>query len=468
MLSPLKVKIITWYTGLLAAILIAVFVLLYFLLGYQMSREIAYTTAERIRWTEKALDRDRYYRESEKPIDIPRSRVFRHGIREFTDQFDDRCLLAVYRGDQLLYLSKQFEDLRPAMRRFSIPNATVADIAIDPYKFKMASLYREGQVLYIGYALSEVKEMQMRIINLFAIIFPFGILLSIAVGYGVTQRSLNIIHKITRTVDRITSQSMDQRVPVPDGRDEITELIKTLNAMIDRLERSFLAARQFSHDAAHELRTPLTVLRGELEMLLEQPIRSKSMRQSLTSVLEEIQYLSYLADKLLLLYDFDTGRLEYHFTEVELDSLIRETVEDAEILAKTKNLGIKLDSCTPLSVQGDRVLLLRLLWNLLDNAIKYTPESGIITVSLERLDGNAVIKIRDTGIGIAPEEQKKIFERFYRVDQSRSRRMGGSGLGLSICRQIVKQHQGSIRLESAPGEGSCFEVTIPLADFPRP
>ena len=141
MLSPLKVKIISWYTGLLAAILIAVFVLLYFLLGYQMSREVANTTAERLRWTDKALDRDRYYRESEKPIDISGSRVFRHGIREFTDQFDDLCLLAVYRGDQLLYLSKQFEDLRPAMRRFSIPEGTVADIAIAPWVRALTGFY---------------------------------------------------------------------------------------------------------------------------------------------------------------------------------------------------------------------------------------------------------------------------------------------------------------------------------------
>jgi heavy metal sensor kinase len=470
MISPLKLKIISWYTVFVSVILIAVFTSLYLLLGYQMNIEIKANIKERLHLAEKELERSRdsNIKSGKKAfIDIASSHVFNRNIRDFTDGFDDECLIVVYRNNRLSYLSERYENLRPELFSIFIPQGTVSDINIGNLFFKISCITFQGQTFYLGYNLAEVKAVQSRIVYLFLIVFPFGILFSILIGYFVTQRSLNVIHKITKTVDQITSKNLHQRVPIPVGKDEITELIHTLNAMIHRIEESFNAARQFSHDAAHELRTPLTVLRGELEAILDQPVESVDTHQSLESMLEEIQYLSHIADKLLMLHNFETGNIKYPFTKIRLDELVKETVEDAEILGKEKNLNIDLSNNVSLTVSSNRELMLRLLWNLFDNAVKYTPKDGKISVSLKKKNQHVEISVSDTGIGIDEKEQVKIFERFYRIDKSRSRRISGSGLGLSICQQIIERHGGTITVKSKLGQGSTFIIKLPLDGYRR-
>ena len=304
--------------------------------------------------------------------------------------------------------------------------------------------------------------MHKQILQISLLVFPFGIILTILCGYFVTQRSLKVIHTITDTAGRITSKRLNERIPLPPDKDEITQLIITLNSMIDRLEKSFIMVQQFSHDAAHEIRTPLTIVRGELEELLKDDQCPENISNIVESILEEIQYLSSIADKLLLIHSLDTGKIEYHFTDVDLSRIIEEIVEDARVLSAEKRLKIELEKNDGVTIKGNEELMIRLLWNLIDNAIKYTSSQGKVTLGLRKEDSTAILKVEDTGIGIPEEDIRKIFDRFYRVDKSRSRKLGGSGLGLAICKWIVELHHGEIRVESEVNKGSQFNVILPV------
>ena len=234
--------------------------------------------------------------------------------------------------------------------------------------------------------------------------------------------------------------------------------------MIARLEASFNRVRQFTADASHELRTPLTILRGETEIALRTERTVNGLRKTLLSNLEEIDRLSKIINDLLLLSRMDSGREEFHLQEISLDRIVEEKYEQMRTLAKEKGVVMEMERKESLSVRGDPVKLRQLLLNLLDNAIKYTPEGGKVWLSLERSNGFARITVADTGIGIPEEDLPHIFDRFYRVDKAR--RDGGSGLGLSICKLIVEAHKGRIDVDSKPGAGSTFRVYLPLAKRP--
>jgi signal transduction histidine kinase len=231
--------------------------------------------------------------------------------------------------------------------------------------------------------------------------------------------------------------------------------------MIHRLHQSFAQVRQFSADASHELRTPLTIIRGEIELALRSPKTPEEYRSVLESTLEEIMRLTSIIDNLLMLAKADQGTYHANFSEVDLKALVDELYEDSEVLAESKNIHVELRAGEPITIVGDRLRLRQLMLNLIDNAIKYTPDGGTVKLSLEGHNGSAVFAVQDTGIGIPLEEQEKIFNRFYRVDKARSRELGGTGLGLSIARWIAELHRGTIGVQSEPNKGSTFTVTLP-------
>ena len=261
---------------------------------------------------------------------------------------------------------------------------------------------------------------------------------------------------------RITAENLDQTVPVKNEKDEIGQLTATINDMIRRLHDSFAQVRQFSADASHELRTPLTVMRGEIELCLRNPKTPDQYRHVLESSLEEILRMSKIIDNLLTLGKADIGAAEVTFSEVELKELVAELYEDSVVLAEQKEICVELKEASPIVIVGDRVRLRQLFLNLVDNAIKYTPEGGHVWLSVRRENGSAVFEVQDTGIGIPAGEQQKVFNRFYRVDKARSRERGGSGLGLSIAKWIAELHRGSISVASEHGKGSTFTVRLPL------
>jgi heavy metal sensor kinase len=276
------------------------------------------------------------------------------------------------------------------------------------------------------------------------------------------RRALRPVDRMTETARRISAEHLTGRLDETGAGDELDRLAQTLNEMLGRLDAAFKEMRQFTADASHELQTPLTILKGEMEVALRSPRSPEEYQRILKSGLEEIDRIARLVEGLLLLARADAGVLRMDRQAVDLAQLIEEVHGQARILAEAHSVDLRLGPVGPVSVQGDYAHLRRLLLNLVDNGIKYTPPSGHVTISLQSSGGWASIRIEDTGIGISPEDQTRIFQRFYRSAEARSSGEGGAGLGLCIARSIAEAHRGRIEVESIPGRGSTFTVLLPI------
>ena len=286
---------------------------------------------------------------------------------------------------------------------------------------------------------------------------------AIAGGYFLARRALAPVERMAQAAHEISVKRLDRRLDVTNPHDELGRLAVTFNDMIARLERSFAEMQQFTADAAHELRTPITIIRSEAEVALRSARSAEEYRKSLESLLEEAQHLTQLADQLLYLCREDARIDKIPFAEVQLDDLIRHVAEHLGALAHAKDIELSASDLDPCRISGDADRLRRLLFNLFDNALKYTPEKGKVTLKLNRLDSKAEIVITDTGAGIPLEDLPKVFNRFYRADPARQ--SGGTGLGLAICQAIVESHDGTIHLESQVGRGTT--VTVRFACSPE-
>jgi len=233
------------------------------------------------------------------------------------------------------------------------------------------------------------------------------------------------------------------------------------NDTLDRLERSFAQATRFSSDASHELKTPLTIMRGEIESTLRAQPDTPRVDSLLDSLLDQTQRLSAIVENLLLLSRADAGALTLKRETIDFSAMCRELVEDAEILALQQNIKTKSEISPEIEVRGDELYLRRTLLNLLDNAIKYNVEGGTVSISATKSSSQVFFRITNTGPEIPTDQKSRVFERFYRADPSRSSEMGGSGLGLSICREIVLAHGGQIWLEQPQPGWTAFVFTLP-------
>jgi len=314
----------------------------------------------------------------------------------------------------------------------------------------------------VGYPLAELRDLLDGMYFIFLLLVPIVVAVSVIGGLALANRALAPVHDISTRARKITAENLDQTIPLRNAKDEIGKLTITINDMIRRLHESFAQIRQFSADASHELRTPLTVMRGEIEIALRTPKAPEEYRNILESSLEEILRMSTIIDNLLTLAKADQGTLDVTFSEVNLKELVEELYEDSIVLAEEKEIHVDLEATAPVVIVGDRFRLHQLFLNLVDNAIKYTPEGGTVRLLATRENGSAVFQVSDTGIGIPHDELEKIFDRFYRIDKARSREMGGSGLGLSIAKRIAELHRGTIEVASELGRGSTFTVKLPI------
>lgn len=316
--------------------------------------------------------------------------------------------------------------------------------------------------IYVGYPLAELRGALENLYSIFLILIPIALIVSVIGGFYLANKSLHPVTEVTGRARRITAENLDQSIPVRNPKDEIGRLTITINDMIRRLHDSFAQTRQFSADASHELRTPLTIIRGEMELVLRSNKSPEEYRRVIASALEEILRLTSIIDNLLLFARADQGTYEMQLGEVDLTELADELYEDGEVLAEPKHIKVTFTKGAPVVMVGDRIRLRQLFLNLLDNAIKYTPDGGEVSLRVSRENGTALFSVRDTGIGIPAGEIERVFDRFYRVEKARSREMGGSGLGLSIARWIAELHRGRIHVESTPNKGSTFTVELPL------
>lgn len=284
-------------------------------------------------------------------------------------------------------------------------------------------------------------------------------------SWAIAGRALRPIDTMVRTARTITlSHDLSSRIEAPPHRDELARLASTFNEMLASLEAAYRAQQRFVSDASHELRAPLTAIQGNLELLRRHRAMPEAEREeALTEVERESARLSRLVADLLVLARADTG-VSLKRCPVDLDAVVLEAYKEAHHLSQGQTLT--LDPFEPARVEGNEDRLKQLLLVLLDNALKYTPATGHVTLGLHRRDTDVEIVVRDTGVGIAPEDLPLVFERFYRADPARSRDPGGTGLGLPIARWIVEQHGGAMTLESQSGQGTSATVHLPLCLCP--
>ena len=358
-------------------------------------------------------------------------------------------------------------------------NRSIGNTPLRIITFPVIENNHPAKIVQIASSLEEVEDALNTLFIILIITVPLALMVASLGGQFLAHQALKPVDNITQTARMITSQNLNQRITPPKVKDEISRLIDTFNEMISRLDQSFRQIKQFSSDASHELKTPLTILKGEAEVTLRKERTIQEYQQVLKSNLEEINRMSQIIEDLLLLSKAETGELRLNKENIDLTEILNEVVTQMDILAKSKRLHLFTSNHhQDIHILGDALRIRELFINLIENGIKYTEEGGSIHITLEkeyeplpRNQSNWVgrekgefVKIifSDTGIGIAHEDQERIFNRFFRVDKARSREQGGSGLGLSICKWIVEAHHGEIKVESEFGKGSSFIVKFPF------
>lgn len=319
-----------------------------------------------------------------------------------------------------------------------------------------------NEIVQVGAPLTEAMATLDKMLLMFAISIPVAILLLSSGGWFLAGRALKPVDLLTRSAQQISAENLSFRLQVVNPNDEIGRLAKTFNGTLDRLEQAFRRMRQFSIDVSHELRTPLTILRGETEWGLRSDRDSEKLKEILSSNLEEIDRMSEIIGYLLDLSRVEDGELVLNREDVELNQLINDIVFQNMPRATEKAIALNFTGSAAVIVKGDHYRLRQIFANLLDNALKFTPTGGTITLHLERDRDLAKLSVTDSGPGIPAEDAPYIFDRFYRVDKARNRRDGGIGLGLSLVNSLALIHGGRIELKTELGKGSTFTVFLPI------
>lgn len=362
-------------------------------------------------------------------------------------------------------------------RRLPVPTAFLRQAFVGEASFETVSFWEshplrvvtlpfhhDGRLRFfvqVGYYTEEITWALKELLVALLVLAPGGLLLSCVLGWGMARRALHPVDQMAQAARRICSRNLRERIAIPRRDDELRRLAEIFNDMLQRLDEAFAKMRQFADDASHELRTPLSVMRGEADIALTQDRSSEEYRRVLRSLLEEVDHMGRIVAGLSIVSRAEAGEMVLERGPVSWADLVGDCCEEVRPRAEAEALELTVRRLDETTVQGDAMWLKRLLINLLDNAIKYTPSGGCISLSLEAVDRGAVLVVEDTGIGIPAEDVPRIFDRFYRVDKSGSRDVPGCGLGLSICKWIVEAHGGTIEASSRLGVGTRIAVRVP-------
>ncbi|MCP4116969.1 MAG: HAMP domain-containing histidine kinase [Desulfobacteraceae bacterium] len=306
-----------------------------------------------------------------------------------------------------------------------------------------------------------IGDTLQRLLHILFAAVPLTLAFSGAGGLFLARRAFKPVEDIANTANRIGESDLSHRIDV-ETKDELGNLAATLNRMIARLERAFERQKEFTGDASHELRAPLSIIQAEATLALRKERPPGEYRKALEVISSEADHMASLTNQLLELARADSGKEKYMFETLELAEFMKEVCSDMAILCQEKGLVLKLDLPEQSWISGDQKSLRRLMYNILNNAIRYTDHDGTIGVVLQKKHDAVMISVSDTGIGITEDQLTFIYERFYRADKARSRSEGGSGLGLAICKHIVDRHGGRIDVESRLGRGSTFSIQFPI------
>lgn len=290
---------------------------------------------------------------------------------------------------------------------------------------------------------------------------PVAVLIAALTGYHLAKRALAPVNEMAERAGAIGADNLGDRLPVTNPGDEVGRLAMVINDLLSRLERSFAAMKRFTSDASHELRTPLTAIRTVGEVGLRNDSGPAAYRETIGSMLEDVGRLTHLVEAMLMLSRAEAGRIPVNRQDGSVAELVEDVAAQLNVLAEEKNQTIAVSATGPTRAKIDPIIVRTALMNLADNAIRYSPPGTRIEISVRGLESSVEVAVRDQGPGISPEHQQRLFERFYRVDEARSRQDGGAGLGLSIARWAVEAHDGRLEVSSRPGAGSVFTVTLP-------
>jgi heavy metal sensor kinase len=343
-----------------------------------------------------------------------------------------------------------------------VRTVTVGD---EPMRVRTFAIRRDGSiagVLEVGQSQGDLTDTLRALLLILAVAYPVTLAVASLGGVFLAGRALSPIDRLTGLARRISAEDLSQRLDLKLPDDEVGRLARTFNEMIARLDDAFRRQRDFTADASHELRTPLTAIKGQVEVALGKPRDVASYREVLQTVNEEVDRLIRMVGSLLTLARADAGQIPIASEPVNLGDLIAAVVDQVRPVAEERELTLGVAPGPAVTLHADEDLLLQLVLNLLDNAVKYTPPGGTVTAGWGTDGERTELWVRDSGIGIAEEASERVFDRFYRVDKARSRTEGGVGLGLSICRWIAEAHGGSISIRSALGQGTVFTVSLPL------
>ena len=474
----LSFRLVTWYAGVLTVVFVVLGALTLIFLRHYLEASILDTQARRARQIADTLLA---------AIDSTGETVVARQVEDlYSPEANDR-FIRISRGDgRVVYVSGDPHD-----HSFVPSEVPAAPGAVS--LARQAALVRKQQVrtgslligavgypagrtpaeatpryiVEVGVSTERTESTLSQVLLLLIIGLPIAVGIAVTGGFVLVRRALKPVDGIARKAEEITQLNLSERLPVMRSGDELERLSISLNLMISRLEDAIQTSKRFVADASHELRTPLTVLRGELESLAQDAQLRAETRESLGSMLEEVDRLAEIVESLLALSKLDAGDTSAERVKFDLGELVTTTAEQMSLLAEDKNITVTCEAAQQVMVEGDRARMKQVVVNLLDNAIKYTPNGGRVLLGISRTAHEAILEVADNGMGIPADALAHLFKRFFRVDDSRSRNQGGAGLGLSIVKSICNAHGAAVEVTSTPGEGSRFRVRQPLAgEFP--
>jgi len=290
-----------------------------------------------------------------------------------------------------------------------------------------------------------------------------AVLLGVIVGVFLMHRALRPIHDLTVALEKTDVSNLTEPVMLSGSGDELDRMAAVFNRMKDRLGASFTQSREFTLHASHELKTPLTILHGTLEQMLAPNMVGELAREKVVSMIEEVQRLSGIVGQLSFLARADAGQMPLSFEILALDELVQDLAEETVVLASSRSINVSLGECAPCRLKGDRMRIRQLLLNLADNAVKHNLPGGRVVIRLACENGRALFEIENTGSLLQPDQQPRVFERFFRGDAAHGSGTDGSGLGLSIAQSIVHAHDGEITFSTLPGNKTRVTVSLPQA-----
>ncbi len=351
---------------------------------------------------------------------------------------------------------------RIALKDLAREGSVFETLKLPGWEYKARVLCRiaePGRIMQIGESLKEDDSLFRIFREIFRDVVVFVLALAAVSGWFMAKRSLSGVEKLTQTAMAIADGAMEKRVPLTGRGDEIDRLSRVFDHMLDRIQSLITEMKEVTDNIAHDIKSPITRIRllSEVTLTTEKSVDEYQMLTACT--VEECDRLLGMINTMLEISETKAGVSTLSLSEVDISPLIEEGCDLFRPLAEGKGLRVEMNTPTQCLLSGDKSKLQRVLSNLLDNAIKYTPPGGKITVSAEEVDKKVIISVQDTGIGISPEEIPRIFDRFFRADKSRS--VPGAGLGLSLAQAIVRRHRGEIMVSSSPGSGSTFAVVLP-------